>query len=813
MGDKLYVEHRNSRSAKQKKGWYSDLATYMLGQIDMSHVTAIEDRRNAIDGEISDTYYKKVLNPFNATDPKFTRFRAEMRNYDLMKDVIRRYMGEFAKQPFDFQVKANDADVITRFNAEYNKQLAELAVQYYINMLNQQGANTGQASKEVPDFQAFFDKFKKNYVDKTAAQGQKLLTAIIDWTESKLKYYKAFYDYVVLGQTYTYRDVRNGQIYKEIIDPTNYYPISNGQGFVEDHNNGVRGFRVTVPELLENFGDVIDTDTYNKIKDLFDKYRSSDGSVKVPLSHFESRLTGEQYATFTKNATGSKLIEDNVYRFTNKDAMVDGHHFVFTTEVKVGILVYQDPVTGQLAEELIEADTFKLDKRKGHVSIEWNWWNEVWEFYMFGNEQDDIFTVPRPIAYQRRDANNPQKVKLPYNGITEVIPGTLFTFSIPDAILPFQIARNIFAFYREKIIAKNKDKILVVPESLWGDIGTHDDKLYRLEANSTFTYDDSDDDSGQKAAAIRVLDASLSQFIGHITELMDRMRDEAWDTVDMNPQRYGDIQTSAGKGTTEEAIVRSSMGSVIIFTMFEKLLEKEYLADLEYSKAAYIDGKQGSYTDLDGNSQFLDLDINKHVLANYGLHVVSSVAQAEKKRKLENLALSAGQNGEFGLAINSIINDNVASIVLAFEEFEEANKQYQASIANEKQQIEAQTAQQVEATAQADRASKEKIAEMQEAGDMQRAIMDAKIKLLELESTLATASVGEGEGEGGEDSAANDAYINSMKERIEAEKMNLARRQQAFNERKQSEDTAVKREDIASKERIAKANKNQYDTK
>ena len=796
----IRVEHRVSRAEKQTPKWYKMLAKYMIGQIDTSALEEIKDKVNAVKGDISDEYYKKVLNPYNSTDKKFTRWRAEMRNLDIMRDVIRRYLGEYSKQPFDFQVKANDPEVITRFSEALVSKITDLAIQSYINMMNQAGVNTGQPNKEVPDFQEFYSEFKADYVDDLAAQGQDLLTAIIDWTESKLKYYKAFYDYIVLGQTFTYRDIRGGVLHKEVIDPTSYHPISNGEPFIEDHDNGVRTFKVTMPQLLENFSTILNEATYGKVRKLYDTYSTANGGVEVPLAYFKSLMDDAYYTSFTNDRNNTSRITKDAYRLTNMDNTIDGYHFVFTTEVKVGHLIYIDPVTGTMQEDIIEADTFKLDQSQGHISITWEWWNEFWEFYQFGSEYEELYSVPRPIAFQRRDANNPQKVKSPYNGICELIPGTGFSFSIPDAILPFQIARNIFAFYREKIISKNKDKIVVMPKSLLGDAGFAENAIYRMEASGVLAYDDSEDDAGTKAQNIRVLDASLSQFIQHITDLMDRMKQEAWDTVDMNNQRYGDINTSAGKATTEEAIVRSSMGSVIIFTMFERFLEKEYTADLEYSKSAYINGKKGSYTDLEGNTRFLDLDVDKHLLANYGIHVISSVSQTEDKRAIRDIAFNASQNGQVGLAVKAILGKNVASIKKAFTEFEKAERAFNESVATRKEEIMAQVEQTKAENDKANRDIQLEIANIKEAGDTQRTILELQVKLLELQTSLNSIPEGDNSGD-------------MLKGQIANTKLELDRVSQANDMQKHRDIMRMKDKELASKEKIATENKNRYDTK
>lgn len=793
-----FPDQRTTRSAKLKPEFYKDTAEYILGLTNNNDNSLLLERLDAVDGTISDTYYKKVLNPYNATDKKYTRFPADMRNFDIMRDVIRRYMGEYIKQPFDFLVKVNDPDVIARFNEKLAVEMSMLAVQRYINELNAMGATTGQPSQEIPDFQAFYDDFKAKYVDELAIQGQNVLEALIDWTESNIKYMTAFYNYVVLGCAYTYRDIRNGQVYKEVISPLEYFPISNGEPFIEDHNYGVRRFETNLPQLLTNFSDILDEKTYNRIKEMFDKYTDRSGSVQIPLSIFKSKLDGDAYTTFY--GRNANRIRDDYYSFTNKSKMVEGYHIVFTTEVKIGTLLYIDPVTGTMSQEVIEDESFTMDPRLGHISLSWEWMNEVWEIYRFGTEFDDVYTIPRPISYQRRDMYNPSKCKLPYNGIEEVVVGTGFTFSIPDVILPFQISRNIFAYYREKIIAKNKDKILIIPQSLLGDTVAQEDKIYRLEASSIFPYDDSEDDAGTKAQHIRVLDASLSQFIAHITELMDRMKQEAWDTVDMNPQRYGDINTSAGKATTEEAIVRSSMGSVIIYTMFEKFLEKEYTADLDYSKGAFIDGKEGSFNKGNGEIGFFSLDVDQHILANYGVHVTSSYDELEKKRKAMDIAFASAQGGNPKLAMETVFANSSKAIKKAFDEFEEANRQYQASIANEKEQIVAQTEQLKAQDKQADRDNQYEIQKMKSESDYRIALLDAEIRLLELETTMNSF-------------AESEVADPNLKSRVEDQKLAIQQMKLELDRQKHSDTMVSKDKDRQSKEKIANMNKNKYDKK
>lgn len=161
-------------------------------------------------------------------------------------------------------------------------------------------------------------------------------------------------------------------------------------------------------------------------------------------------------------------------------------------------------------------------------------------------------------------------------------------FSIIKTITPYQIMRNIFAYHREMVIAKNKMLILLLPESLIAS--DTEDKIYKMAADGVLLVDDSEDANSQKMAQIRLLNANMGQYITEITNLMEATKQEAREMVDMNMQRYGEIAQSAGAATTQEAISRSSMGMVILVQMFDEFRKADYNRDLDYCKLAYIDG-------------------------------------------------------------------------------------------------------------------------------------------------------------------------------------------------------------------------------
>ena len=133
-----FPNQRVSHAEKQKSEWYANCCDYVIeAGINARQEINIEEKFNILGGEIPDKYYKKTLNPYNATNENYTRFPATMRNYDMMKGIIRRYVGEYIKNPHDFIVGANNPEVVFSKNAKLAQEVAALAEQAIASKIQQ----------------------------------------------------------------------------------------------------------------------------------------------------------------------------------------------------------------------------------------------------------------------------------------------------------------------------------------------------------------------------------------------------------------------------------------------------------------------------------------------------------------------------------------------------------------------------------------------------------------------------------------------------------------------------------------------------
>ena len=795
-----FPQQRVPYSQKQKAEWYANCIDYVIDMgMACNDRTDTEQKLNILHDNIPNSFYRKTLNPYNSSEERFTRFPATMRNLDIMSDVIRRYVSEYYKGIHEFTVGANNPEIVLKKNAKLKEEIGILASQAFKqefekrlkelqSQAQQQGTPPDQVNVQeaMPDPQKFIEDFNAKYIDDESRQGQEILNYIRSCTADTMIYLSAFFDYVSLGECYTYSEIRGEKIIKEHVPVMDAYPIPNGEFFVEDHDMFARRMLLSYPQIIDMFDDVLTKEDRHFLETYY-AHNTKTGPTQLMYSkYFESypdvceKFTKEERELFKKQPVRIESVNNNLFEVW---------HVVWRGEARKGILTYVNEV-GLISTRVVD-ESYVLNTEQGDMSIEWAYEPQVYEGYRIGSRSTAIYPIKaRAIAYERDG-------KLPYNGIMEVLP-YMGKFSIIHLITPYQIMRNIFSYHREMVIAKNKMLILVIPKSLVTD--NAEETVYRMAAEGTLLVDDSEDTTAQKVANIRLLNAQMGDYIAQITQLMEATKQEAWDTVDMNAQRYGDIAQSAGAATTQEAVARSSMGSVIIVQVFDEMRKRDYQRDIDFAKLAFIDGLETSYFDEEGKRRYISLDVNNFVYSDYGIHVENSGKSQDKIRELKQWAFSAAQNGDLDMALAAITGDNIAQIKATIEKFNEIKRQHEEQM----KQVDAQLKEEE---------IQNKLREIAAKGQQDKELEDLKfqhemaLKYIDVDMSMLGTQGNEAE------QAKNRlaAISEDNKSRIEQQKIDLQRQQMQSEIYNRAADRAVKMEDIKSKERIAKTNKNKYD--
>ena len=790
-----FPEQKVPNSKKSQEEWYAACCDFIISRgLSIRNKDELEVKYDIVNGKIPDSFYDKILNPYNATKDKYKRFPATMRNYDFMKGIIRRYVGEYIKNPHDFIVSANNPEVILARNGKLKQELSILVQQQIaakINEAYQQFVNEGNDPKQfnpeqVVDIENFIKEFNENYIDEISMQGQELLNVIRDLTEDTLLYVRAYFDFITFGECYTYTDIVGKNIVKRVISPRDAFPINTDNMFREDDDMFACRRKLSYQQIMDEFGEHITP----KQKDFLNKYYGN----RTP----DTRLTYNTYESYFPEVCKKFSDKDrNLFRsqsnmmIDNNTGLYDVWHVVWRGFERIAIVTYINE--SGFIDTRIETDDYKLQKELGDISIEYKYKPQVYECVRIGTRSEAIYPYKaRAIAYDRNG-------KLPYNGINELLQG-FGKFSIVEIVTPFQVFYNIVAYHREIVIAKNKLNILMLAKSLLGK--NSEDTIYKMIADGVLYIDDTEDSGMLRSQQVRYLQSNLGDYIAQLTALLADIKESANQQVDMTAQRYGEIANSAGKSVTQEAINRGSMGSVIIEYIMDCMRERDYARDLDYSKLAWIDGLDTSFRDSNNNLKYISLNVDNHVYADYVIKCKNSSKEQEKLDALKQFAFNASQNGDPMMAVAAIEGDNVASISKLIKKFQEQKEAHEMQL----QQMEQQTKQmeqefelrKIQVKGEEDRKTKEL-----------EGYIDQQIELIRADSNMISynAEVSDEAKEEGLD------RLQDARNQLDREKLQLERQKIMLDTYNKQQDRAVKLKDIDTKYKIAKTNKNKYDKK
>ena len=795
-----FPQQRVSSAVKKTADWYANCIDYVIDAgLSFNDRKDTELKLGILRGDLPNEFYKKTLNPYNSANEKYTRFPATLRNLDIMSDIIRRYVSEYFKGIHEFVVGANNPDIVINKNAKLKEKIGELAQQAFqqefekqyqamVQQAQQQGQdpNTIDPQQAMPDVDKFIADFNEKYIDDESKQGQDVLDYVRAMTQDNIIYLSAFFNFVSLGECYSYSDVRGDKLFKENVPVLEAFPIPNDNFFVEDHDMFARRMLMSYQQIIDMFDDML-TDKDKKFLEIYYGRASSNNGI----THLNYTQMFETYPDvcdkFSKEEREIFKKEPIVLHAENNN-LFEVWHVVWRGEAKQGILTYINEL-GLETTRVVEED-YKFNPEAGDINIEWVYEPQVYEGYRIGGRYNSIYPIKaRPVAFNRNG-------KLPYNGIMEVLP-MMGKFSIIKLVTPYQVMRNIFAYHREMVIAKNKMLLLLLPESLIAS--NTEDKIYKMAADGVLIIDDSEDTNSLKMQQIRLLNANMGDYITQLTNLMEATKLEAREMVDMNMQRYGDIAQSAGAATTQEAITRSSMGMVILVQMFDEFRKADYNRDLDYCKLAYVKGLDTSYWDELGKRRFISLDVNNFIGSDYSTTVRNDSKELDKIQQLRQWAFSAAQNGDLDMALAAISGDNVSQIKATVQKFMEIKRQHEEQMQQMEQMMKQEEIQaklqEIAAKGEQDRLTQE----LKYSYEMQLKYIDVDMSMLAVNSN----------DEGAKNRLAELAETN--KHNLEQQRIQLEREKIMADTYSKAADREVKRHQIDTQLKIAKTNKNKYD--
>jgi len=752
---------KNTKDHKESSyKYFSDLCSNKL----MS-TSKLESLYRLANGDLDETDYTYITDPYKGraqNRPELTGFPAKMRNYDIISPNLLQLVSEYGGRDFVFDITNLFSDIPAKRQAFIEAKIKENMFAMFRQELAAQGLSEEEEQQEIQSYQAILQE-SLSIMDEVAIDGKNILDYIIYDQSLARKYREAFYDFIVCSRAFSYKepDFKKDRLKLKTLSPFGFsWAMSQDTTFIKDGIAAKYETSMSVTEVLDTFQDILDKDQVNAIEAMVGNNEGSTRRAMV-YSDAETNFLNKFSSQYSPD---SILVEHTVWRATRKIGYVTGLQEDGSIK-RVKVLESYKPMFGE--------------------EVEWEWEDEIWEGYNIAG----LFRVGiQPIEYLTGE-----KAELPYNG-------RIFhnrsqePKSIAQKGYEFQVSYNIIKYTVEKLVAKNKDKVSIIPLGLIPEKEGHDEftTLYYMDAAGVLFVDETSEKASVALQALKVLDLSLSQFINNMVGLAQSVKIEWDEMIGMFRQRKGNVQASDAVGTTERAIFQGSIMTEEVMTQFDEFRTNDYQSILDLSQVAFKKGVTKSYRTTDLMEHYINISEDSDFPhAKLGLFVTSSSKLKERMDTIKGLMQPYAQNaGSMSTIVDIINTDSISKVVNKIKKFE---KEMQEAQAQEQQaaQAAAQAAIQAESELKmAEIESRERIAMDKNAVELEKARMA-------IEGTLIGQDL-------------NNNKVDDSKEIIEGslkrEELRIKDKEIAVkaNTEKYKADTSLK---------IAKENKNKHDSK
>lgn len=679
--------------------WGMDCIDHFRNQFNYNSIQPeIEEIQNAIEGILDRSKFEHLLNPHGLSAPKKgVKVGATLKNHNILKGIANLLIGEFGRRTHDFVVTSFNNDDESKFLQGLAEVMSAYDEQEAINSLNEAGFETNQPSVEQPPREEVASAYQTGFNEQRVLRGQNAIDYIKYNQEVDDKLVDVYYDWITVGMAYTYKCVRHNEVEYEYVPLKEIFmPRDSASRYGEDRQFAVRRRFLPVNKVLDLYNDVLEDEDLDFIHTNYMNNNSM-------FAGAHTMTTGRH--GFIKLPTIDNTCNNNSGYYTNtpdyEGVAVD--HVVWKSWKKYGILTFM-AFTGEI-ETIQVSDDYVLNKEQGDIDIEWRWESVIWEGTCIA---DRIYCNVRELPECRSSLDNNGIAKLPYNCIHNNTKSGTIQSIFKDGI-PYQVLMDTLHYQLEKVINKNKDKIIVMPYGLVPRKQGIDTTtmMHHADANGILWVDETAPNASYAASLIKVLDVSLGNYVKDVYEVMQMIKQAFWDSIGMNSQRYSDIAQGSGKGVTEQAIARSAIITYDLVRKMDKFCQREYQGLMDLSKLAWRDGKKGLYLLSDGSQHFLELnpdDAIYHLESDYGIIVKDSTEQTEALQNVRQLATAyAQQEGALYATTEIFTNNNLERIKGIVRTIEENNKKHELVIANANGEQQKQLQEMVNADKQADR--------------------------------------------------------------------------------------------------------------
>lgn len=567
------------------------------------------------------SWFKHVLDPFSSKKEEYKQWAGKIRPANLIRPNVDFLRGEYQKRDMDYHVEVRGEEGYSNFLEARRQVVFKNLSQHFINTVNDQFGSDSDSDEYTPNTQVdtkptqmpdeLSEEFQKKYKDLLAEQAQADMELIIEQQEIHEKLSDCFKDWAIVGEAYSWKGVYHDTVHYEHVSPLELdYDKSPHIKYIEDGSWACRRMYMTIPDVVDRYYE------YLKPGDIDDLENMS--AITSP-------------AVFYNYMQNSKLYQYN---------KIPVYHFQWKGLQKIGKLKVQDPLTGQVFEDIVN-DTYVANPELGE-SVEWEWVTQILEGTRIG---DTIYTEMGCPSYQANLIGDLSKNKLSYNG-KRFSDTHAENISIAKLGLPFQIMYVILFFTLEKTIAKSRGKIILIDKNTIPYTHGWDEErfFYYAEAQGWMLIDRNQTGVDKSWNQYQVLDLGLFEHIKELINTMTFIKTEYDEQLGISRQAKSQMAPSDSGDQAKQAVYQTSIMTEMIFADFDGFKKRDYQGLIDCSQIANRNGKQAAYNRDDIGTALLDINPDYYCYASLGVVVVNNARETAALERIRQYTQAFAQN-------------------------------------------------------------------------------------------------------------------------------------------------------------------------
>lgn len=563
------------------------------------------------------------------------------------------------------------------------------------------------------------DKWHKTkYRDSREITGSKILNYLMQQQKIKEKKNDTFKHGLISGEAFLWLGTTNKGPEVKVLNPLNvFYHKASDTKYIQD--GLFAGYKRYMPivDILNEYGDYMSDEDLKKLESKIDgnsnQHRIGQTSLGVPQTNAQMQ---EYHFDSTEDAFWQSTVDGTSYQGQYGESNMNQYmvvHAEWVSQRKIGFLwtinEFNEEETEIVDENFsVPKNAHKEKKIKNGKECTYYYWQvgdqlfkyeeqwvpQVWEGTRLAN---DIFVNIRPKQYQYFSIDRPSVHKLGYNGVV-FNNMNAESVSLMDRMKPYQYLYFVVMHKLKKLIAKDQGKVYhfdmtMVPDEL----GLEKTMYYLQEMNIDFYNPLKNSDVAgafQRGKVTNSTDMSNMQYIIQYINVLNYLDTMISDTAGVTRQREGQTQGNQAVTNAQSDLTQSALVTEIYFDVHNKMWEDALNNLLSIARRYYKENKKNylQYVLDDLSMETIMISEDDIEDCDLGVFVTDAAKETAVFNQLQQLAQAVIQNesGNLSHVIKILKGDSMSELERDIKQYEDekASKQSQEYEAQRKLQME-----------------------------------------------------------------------------------------------------------------------------